>query len=304
MVQKTLLAVTGPTGIGKTSLAIKLAKHYNTEILSADSRQFYKEMRIGTAVPSSEELHAAPHHFIQHKSIEEPYSVGDFERESLQLLNELFKAHNVVVVVGGSGLYIDAVLYGFDYFPSIDVQVRTQLIKELETGGLEPLQKELRASDPDYAKKADLNNPQRVIRALEVSRGSGKPYSSFLGHSKPIRPFRTVLLGLDAPREIVYQRINERVDQMMKEGLLEEVKSLQPFEQLNALQTVGYKELFRFLNKEYSLEEAVAEIKMNTRRFAKRQGTWFRKNKEIIWINYNMPFKAVLELVSERIKDE
>ncbi len=302
MVRKTLLVIAGPTGIGKTALAIKLAEHYNTEIISADSRQFFKEMRIGTAVPSDEELRAVPHHFIQHISIQDPYSVGDFERDALKKLEELFKLHDIVIMAGGSGLYIDAVLHGFDSFPEIDPSIRTQLKQELRDKGLAKLQKELLESDPVYAKKADLQNPQRVIRALEVCRGTGNPYSSYLGRKKTQRPFQSVILGLEAPREEVYRRIDSRVDQMMKAGLLEEARELIEYKPLNALKTVGYKELFGYLEGEYDLDQAIDEIKKNSRRFAKRQGTWFRGKKEVLPLPHDLPMKEILGMITRQLK--
>ncbi len=302
MAPKTLLVVAGPTGIGKTALAIKLAKHFRTEILSADSRQFYREMHIGTAVPNKEELQMAPHYFIQHKSIQDSYTVGDFERDALKLLDKLFQNHDLVIMVGGSGLYIDAVLYGMDSFPEIDPSIRERLNKELAQNGLEPLQKELVSVDPLYSQKVDMQNPQRILRALEVWRATGKPYSSFLGRKNISRSFNSVIIGVDAPREVVYQRINKRVDAMMAAGLLKEVEELKEFKGLNALQTVGYKELFKYLDGYCSLEHAVEEIKKNTRRFAKRQGTWFRKNTSIKWVPYDLPFHLIVEDVKQELR--
>ncbi|MGB5378602.1 tRNA (adenosine(37)-N6)-dimethylallyltransferase MiaA [Muriicola sp.] len=302
MAPKTLLVVVGATGIGKTALAIQLALHYKTEILSADSRQFYAEMNIGTAVPAPEELQMVPHHFIQHKNIQEPYSVGDFERDALALLEQLYKVHNLVIMVGGSGLYIDAVLYGMDSFPKIDPSVREALNKELVLHGIGSLQEELTNADPDYAQKVDIQNPHRVLRALEVWRASGKPYSSYLGRKKNARSFNAVIVGIDAERAVIYQRINERVDMMMEAGLLNEAEGLRQYKDINALQTVGYKELFKHLEGHCTLEQAIEEIKKNSRRFAKRQGTWFRKNKSIVWVSHDKPFGLILKRIEKERK--
>lgn len=280
-----LVSIVGPTAIGKTKIAIALAGHFKTEILSADSRQFYREMSIGTAVPSLEDLQAVLHHFIQHKSISDEYNVGDFERDVLAILERLFQKYRVVVLVGGSGLYVDAVTDGLHHFPEINPNIRKKLNDDLALNGLKPLQDALKARDLSYYQKVDLANPHRLIRALEVCIGTGLPYSSFLDRQKPPRPFKVVRLGIRTDRAILYQRIEERVDQMMVNGLLEEVNSLMEYQHLNAMQTVGYKELFRYLNKECDLGTAVAEIKKNTRRFAKRQMTWFRKNKDIHWVS-------------------
>ncbi|QBA64365.1 tRNA (adenosine(37)-N6)-dimethylallyltransferase MiaA [Muriicola soli] len=303
MAQKTLLVIVGPTGIGKTSLAVQLAIHFKTEIISADSRQFYKEMNIGTAVPTKEELKMVPHHFVHQISVHENYTAGDFERDAIKKLDELFKYHDIVLMVGGSGLYIDTVVYGIDSFPKTKPGLRQELQKELEEKGLKPLQEELKLQDPDYYQKVDLQNPQRILRAIEVIRSSGKPFSDFLGKAKVKRPFQSVILGLEAPREIVYQRINSRVDQMMKSGLLEEVKTLRNYKHLNALQTVGYREIFSYLEGESDLENAILEIKKNTRRFAKRQGTWFRKNKEIRWIPYNRDLTEHIQFIDQIIEN-
>jgi tRNA dimethylallyltransferase len=302
MSSKILLAVVGPTAIGKTALGIQLAKHFDTDILSADSRQFFKEMEIGTAVPSKEELSEAHHHFIQHKSIFEPYSVGDFEKEAIKLLDDVFLKKNIAVVVGGSGLYVDAVVSGLDKFPEVDPKTREQLNWQLEEEGLESLQKELELRDPDYYKKVDLDNPHRLIRALEVCITANKPYSSFLDQPKAERSFKTLYIGIEAPRETIYERINARVDLMMDAGLLEEAKKLYPHKELNALQTVGYKELFEYIEGQCTLEAAVSEIKKNTRRFAKRQLTWLRKNEAILWVPYDTEPKKVLQMVNDRLK--
>ena len=303
MKDKFIISVTGPTAIGKTALSIQLAKAFNTEILSADSRQFYKEMIIGTAVPSQEELAAATHHFIQHKSVEASYSVGDFEREALIKIQELFKQFDNLIVVGGSGLYVRSLLEGLYALPEIAPEIRARLNNQFENEGLEPLKLRLQELDPEAYKKTDIDNPHRVIRALEICLGTGKPYSSFLNQSKQERPFQTISIGLTAPREEIYERINLRVDGMMAEGLLEEVKNLYPKRELNALNTVGYKELFAFLEGSFSLDEAVAEIKKNTRRFAKRQLTWFRKDKNIHWFDSKTSSEEIVAFVENEINN-
>ncbi|SHF89346.1 tRNA dimethylallyltransferase [Salegentibacter echinorum] len=297
MKNKHLLNVVGPTAIGKTSLAIALAQHFKTEIISADSRQFFKEMNLGTAVPSKKELAAATHHFIQQRSIEDPYTVGDFETEALAKLNEIFTKNDVAVMVGGSGLYTKSVLQGLDHFPQVPPEIKSQLNKQFEEEGLKPLQEQLRTLDPSYFKDADIQNPQRVIRALAVSMSAGHPYSSYLDQPKEERKFKAISIGLTAEREVIYSRINYRVDLMMQAGLLEEAKALFPKRHLNALNTVGYKELFEFLKGNCSLETAVAEIKKNTRRFAKRQLTWFRKDPNIHWFDYKTQVEEIVDEV-------
>ncbi|WP_343486099.1 tRNA (adenosine(37)-N6)-dimethylallyltransferase MiaA [Allomuricauda sp. d1] len=302
MSKKVLIAVVGPTGIGKTKLAISLAQHFNTEILSADSRQFYTEMSIGTAVPSKEELQAAPHHFIQHKSIHESYSVGDFERDALLLLENLFKTRDILIMVGGSGLYVDAVVDGLDDFPEVDAEIRIALNTKLKEEGLQALQKELKIADPQYYQKVDSENPHRLIRALEICRGTGRPYSTFLGSEKASRPFKTVYLGITADRDVIYGRINKRVDQMIENGLLEEAKNLYAHKSRNALLTVGYRELFAYFDGKCDLDFAIEEIKKNTRRFAKRQLTWYRKNESILWVQHDAPLEEIIEKLQHRIQ--
>jgi tRNA dimethylallyltransferase len=284
---KILISVVGPTAIGKTSLAITLANQYHTEIISADSRQFYKELQIGTAAPSKEELNAVPHHFIQNKSIFDHYSVGDFEKEVIALLDNLFKHHDTVILVGGSGLYVDAVTKGLDDFPDVPPRFRDELNKTLEKKGIGTLQGQLKLLDTNYYNKVDLENPHRLIRALEICLSTGKPYSSFLGKKTIKRPFHTITIGLTADREIIYERINHRVDVMIANGLLEEAKKVYPHKELNALQTVGYKEIFNYFDGLWTLDFAISEIKKNTRRFAKRQLTWYKKNKDIMWFNFD-----------------
>ncbi len=298
--EKTLLSIVGPTAIGKTAMAISIALHFDSEIISSDSRQFYKEMLIGTAVPAQEELKAVKHHFIQHKSISDAYSVGDFERDALELLEKLFSEIDIVVMVGGSGLYTDAVTKGLDKFPKIDADIRKQLNMVFKENGIEKLQEQLKVVDPVYYQKVDKENPHRLIRALEVCLGTGKPYSSFLAKAKKSRPFRTITIGLKADRQLVYDRINTRVDHMIAQGLLSEVENLKKHQNLNALQTVGYKELFNYLEGNWTLDFALSEIKKNTRRFAKRQMTWFRKNDDTIWV----PNDIVIEALISRVENE
>lgn len=298
--KKTLVSVIGPTAIGKTTLAIALANYFETDIISADSRQFYKEMKIGTAVPSEEELESAHHHFIQHKSIFESFSVGDFERDAIECLGQLFKEKDIVILVGGSGLYVDAITKGLDKFPEIKPEIREALNTKLESEGIQSLQEQLKQLDALYYEKVDIENPHRIIRALEICIGTGKPYSSFLNKEKSKRSFNIITIGILADREIIYERINKRVDIMMKEGLLAEAKSIYPNRQLNALRTVGYKELFNHFDGNFDIDFAVEEIKKNTRRFAKRQLTWFKKNKDTIWVNYQDDIEATIMQIEKQ----
>lgn len=304
MKNKYLICIVGPTAIGKTSLSLSLATLLQTEILSADSRQFFKEMSIGTAAPIPSELAVAPHHFIHHKSIEEAYSVGDFEKDAIKKLEQLFTYRDHVIMVGGSGLYVDAVVYGLDEFPDVDPHFRQTLNNELEQEGIVPLQKKLLELDPGYYVEVDKENPHRLIRALEICLGTGKPYSSFKQKKQRNRPFQTIFIGLTADREIIYDRINQRVNVMMQQGLLEEAKKLYPKRSLNALNTVGYKELFKLLDGEWTFEEAVSEIQKNTRRFAKRQLTWFRKNEDITWFDHKTSHKAIGTFIKKQLREE
>lgn len=283
--KKHLIVIAGPTGIGKTDLSIRLAKQYQAEIISCDSRQFYREMNIGTAVPNKKDLAEVKHHFIQNLSIENPYTVGDFEKDALTKIDELHQKNDVVIMVGGSGLYIDAVCKGLDDFPKIPTDIRARLNQRLVHEGIESLEQELNKLDPDYHKIVDKSNPHRIIRALEVCLVSGKAFSSFRKKQEKTRAFNTIKIILNRDRETLYERINLRVNQMMKEGLLEEVKNLLPFREFNALQTVGYKELFAYFDGECNLETAIEEIKKNTRRYAKRQMTWFRRDPETLFFN-------------------
>ena len=298
--KKHLIVIVGPTAIGKTSMAIEVAKYFNTEILSSDSRQFYKEMNIGTAVPSKEELSAVKHHFIQHLSVHQAYSVGEFERDAIALINEFFKTHDALVMVGGSGLYEKAVTQGLDEFPEVDPGIRKQLNDELDLTGLTELQEELKVADPSYYQEIDIENPHRIIRALEIIRGTGKPFSSFLSKNTKKRDFETIKIGLTLERSKIYDRINRRVDIMMEDGLLDEVKDLYDLKGLNALNTVGYSELFNYLDEVWELDFAVAEIKKNTRRFAKRQLTWYRKDEHLTWFNPNEK-EEVIEFIENQI---
>lgn len=298
--KKYLIALVGPTAVGKTAVSILLANHFKSEILSADSRQFYKEMSIGTAVPSKEELADVSHHFIQHISITDDYNMGDYERDALQLLEAKFKTHTLLFMVGGSGLYVDAVLKGLDTFPDVDPKIREELQEIYDRKGLEPLQEQLKKRDPEYYQKVDIQNPHRLIRALEVCIESGMPYSSFLGKNKPKRDFEVIKIGLQADRKVLYDRINRRVDLMMEAGLLEEARKLKNKKHLNALQTVGYKELFSYFENEISLEKAIEEIKKNSRRYAKRQLTWLRKDEAIEWFEYNENIENIINYIKLR----
>jgi tRNA dimethylallyltransferase len=301
-----LIVVVGPTAIGKTAHSIALAQAMGCEILSCDSRQFYKEMYIGTAVPEPHELAASPHHFIQHKSIRESYNVGAFEKEAITKLDELFTKSNTAIMVGGSGLYVDAVLYGLDAFPPIEAAIRESIQAHYAAHGIDYLQNELKRLDPAYYQTLQtenpqtLQNPQRLMRYVEVCVGTTKPYSSFLQKSKVIRNFTPILIGLEALREMLYDRINLRVDQMMEKGLLQEVTALLDKQDNNALQTVGYKELFAYLHGDSTLVEAVEAIKQNTRRYAKRQLTWFKRNPDTKWFDYQTPTTTLLEFINSK----
>ena len=280
---KTLIVIAGPTAVGKTAIAIKIAQYYNTVVVSADSRQFYREMRIGTAKPDAEELTAVKHYFIDSHSIQEPISVGDYEKQALAVLEELFMEHDVVVMAGGSGLYIKAVCEGFDDLPVAEEGTRHRLNQDFTEQGIVHLQQRVKEIDPEYYEQVDIHNPQRLIRALEVFETTGKPISYYRKNTINKRPFRIVKIGLSLPRDILYQQINYRVDKMVEAGLLDEVRALIHNRNLNALNTVGYSELFDHFNGNTNLETALDLIKQNTRHFAKRQLTWFRKDKDMHW---------------------
>ena len=299
--KKYLISIVGPTAIGKTSLSIQLAQHFKTEIISCDSRQFYKEMAIGTAVPDPDELAAVTHHFIHNRSIHETYNVGQYERDALKKLDEIFHNHDIVIMVGGSGLYVDAVLKGLDYFPDVSQDIRQKLNNELELNGLKSLQDRLKQLDIESYNTIEIENPHRVIRALEISIGTEKPYSYFKNKPKAVRNFTPIKIGLTADREIIYNRINDRVNLMMEKGLLEEAKPLAQNKHLNSLQTVGYRELFQFLNDEITLEHAISEIKKNTRRFAKRQITWFKKDTEIEWFHFQEKTNSFIHYINSKL---
>lgn len=273
--QKYLVVIAGPTGVGKTALALKLAKHFDSKILSADSRQFYREMNIGTAKPTPFELKEAEHFFINSLSIHDNYSIGDFERDAIKKLSELFEEHQIVFLVGGSGLYINAVLYGVDEFEEVSKATKEKVKQDYDEKGLSWLQEQIQELDPDYFATVDVNNPQRLQRALEVCIETGKPYSSFLSQHNKQRDFETIKILINTDREVLYERINKRVDTMIKEGLIEEVKQLLPHKHLNSLNTVGYKELFAHFEGEMDLPKAIDLIKQKTRNYAKRQLTWF-----------------------------
>ncbi|MDE0535058.1 tRNA (adenosine(37)-N6)-dimethylallyltransferase MiaA [Tenacibaculum sp. L6] len=295
-----LITIVGATAIGKTALSIKLAQHFNCDIVSCDSRQFYKEMTIGTAVPDADELAAAPHHFIQNRSIFEDYSVGQFEKDALAKLDELFVENPIQIMVGGSGLYVDAVLKGFDEFPDVDPQIRIDLTTKLDNKGIEHLQQQLKELDIETYNTIATDNPHRLIRALEICVGTRKRYSSFKSKPKAPRNFQTIKIGLKADREIMYDRINRRVDIMIENGLIEEAQKLHQYKKLNALQTVGYRELFEYFEGNFTKEFAIEEIKKNSRRFAKRQGTWFRKDPEIIWFDFQEDVNNIIATIESK----
>ncbi|WP_340114521.1 tRNA (adenosine(37)-N6)-dimethylallyltransferase MiaA [Maribellus mangrovi] len=297
---KTLVVLTGPTGIGKTAISIQLARHFRSEIVSSDSRQIFKELSIGTAVPSKEELQAIRHHFIQTHSVTENYNASRYETEVLELLGNLFQKHDILFLVGGSMLYIDAVCKGIDSMPDADPEIRATLKNQLEQEGLESLRLQLKKLDPEYYQKVDLKNPARIVHALEISLMTGKPYSSFRTNPNKERPFNIIKIGLNTDRDVLHQRINKRVDMMIKEGLIEEARKVYPQKQLVALNTVGYRELFVWFDGEISKEKAIELIKRNSRRYARKQITWFRRDEEMHWFSPG-DTKEIIEYIQKQI---
>ena len=298
MENKTLIYITGPTGIGKTKISIALAKKIHSEIISSDSRQFYKEMTVGTSVPSMIDLKTVTHHFIHHLRVIEDYTIGDYEKDCIKLINEKFKIHDLLIMTGGSGMYADSVLYGLDKLPKTNIKIRKSLNSLFKKRGLEYLQEKLKIKDPTYFAKIDRNNHQRIIRALEVCISSGKSFSSFLQKKKTERIFNTKILILEEERNKLYEKIDKRVDLMIKNGLEKEVRSLIKYQEKNSLQTVGYKEFFDFFNGIITRDEAILKIKKNTRNYAKRQITWNKKYKNAIRISPDSSLNKILKLIN------
>ncbi|MDQ0478075.1 MULTISPECIES: tRNA (adenosine(37)-N6)-dimethylallyltransferase MiaA [Chryseobacterium] len=295
---KKLISIIGTTGIGKTKLAIEIAKHFGTEIISCDSRQFFKEMNIGTATPSKEELAEVPHHFIGNLSVQDYYSIGQFEKDAIQKTGELFQKHNVVVLVGGSMMYEKAVIEGLHDLPEANEENQRKLEQLLEEDGIEKLQNILQNLDPGYFDKVDKDNPRRLFRAIDIIWQTGKTYTENISAQMNQRDFEVIRIGLQAPREVIYERINQRVDLMVENGLLKEAESLIPFKNNLALQTVGYSELFNYFDGTWTLDFALEEIKKNSRRFAKRQLTWYRKEENINWVNFENPVEESLSILN------
>lgn len=298
---KHLITIIGPTAIGKTTLAIKIANYFKTEIVSADSRQFYKEMNIGTAKPSTSELNSIKHHLINNKSVNDDYNIYDYEKDALKSIESIFNKKDIAILVGGSGLYINTVLYGLDEIPGISAEVRNSLYLDLELKGIKKLQEKLKLLDPSSYRSIDINNPRRLIRALEVSISTGKSYSSFLKKKKKKRDFNIIVLGMNQERLSLYKKINTRVDNMVENGLINEVKELYTLKGLNTLNTIGYSEVFNYIEDKYSLDECVNEIKKNTRRYAKRQLTWFKSIDRVEWITPNYNFEEVIAYIKNLI---
>ena len=302
---KFLITIVGPTAIGKTSLAIKLARNYKTEIISADSRQFYKELNIGTAKPSNDELSSIKHHLINNISVNDKYDISQLESDARKIIDKLFKTKDYVILVGGSGLYIDTILYGIDKIPNVKESLRKELNMEFQNNGLKNLLAQLKKIDPNSYKNIDLNNHRRIIRALEVSISSKKPYSSFLTDSVKESNYNEIIIGLNCDRDKLHSLINKRVDKMIQCGLIEEVEKLVKFKNLNALNTIGYKEIFDYLDNKISLEQSIEKIKTNSRRYAKRQLTYFNSNKTINWFDSQYEITNIIKLIeSKRITQQ
>ena len=300
---KHLITIIGPTAIGKTSLAIKVANYFKTEIVSADSRQFYKEMNIGTAKPSNSELKSIKHHLINNKSINDDYNISDYEKDALKSIKSIFNKNDIAILVGGSGLYINTVLYGLDEMPEISNHTRNSLYLDLELKGIKKMQEQLKLLDPASYNTIDINNPRRLIRALEVSISTGKSYSSFLKKKKKKRNFNIIVLGINQDRSDLYNKINTRVDNMVKNGLINEAKGLYNLKSLNALNTIGYSEVFNYIENNSSIDECVDEIKKNTRRYAKRQLTWFKSIDRVKWITPEYNFEKIIAHINNLIRN-
>jgi tRNA dimethylallyltransferase len=299
----TLVVVLGPTGVGKSAVSLQIAKYFNTEIISADSRQFYRELSIGTAVPSAKDLKSIPHHFIQTKSIVDYYNVSDYETEALQIINRLFLEKNPLVLTGGSMLYLDTICKGIDDIPTVDPEIRTEVVRWYEENGMDALRNWLLEIDPEYYQIVDLNNSKRLLHAVEIFQMTGKPYSSFRKNTIKIRPFNILKIGINQDRKILYERINHRVIQMMEAGLLDEAKTVYQLRKLNSLNTVGYKELFSFLDGECSLEEAIDLIQQNSRRYARKQLTWFRRDPEIRWFEPEQ-YQEIITYIDQKLEND
>ena len=296
----TLIIVLGPTGVGKSDISIQLAKHFHTEIISADSRQFFKELSIGTAVPSSEDLEIVPHHFIQNKSIHNYYNVSEYETEALYLINELFAKVNPIILTGGSMLYVDTICNGIDDIPTVDPEIRDDVIRWYAQNGIEALRERLLEIDPEYYRIVDLNNPKRLLHAVEIHQMTGQPLTSFRKKTIKERSFRMIKIGINQDRKVLYERINQRVLKMMDAGLLEEAKTVYPYRKLNSLNTVGYKELFSYLDGECTLDEAIDLIQRNTRKYARKQLTWFRRDQQIKWFEPEQ-LQEIIEFVESKM---
>ena len=298
---KNLIYISGPTGVGKTDLSIEIAKKFNTEIVSCDSRQFYKELKIGTSPPSNNQLAEVKHHFIHNKNIQDVYNVGKYEKEAISKLNSLFEKNESIVLVGGSGLYANSVIYGIDDFPDIPVKIRNKIIEEYESKGIKSLQNRLKLLDSKYCEEVDLNNKNRLIRAIEIIEYTGQKFSDLRTNKKKYRNFKTHIIVIECEREILYERINQRVNKMIKDGLEEEVFNLKNYKNLNTLNTVGYKEFFSYFEDELSYSDTVNKIKQNTRNYAKRQITWFNKNKKSIKVHYKEDIESIINKLKQQL---